>query len=146
MHSALNEIFESPPRDFSLARRNWNRRRSAERTVALHIVLGERFFEPADIELLQQSGALQRRRNLKRQSGVDHHISGISGRPASGLYMRHVLGGVLAEWPPAEFHCRETQVNSLTRQLPGFLWTRAEQITRIRADRGAAPISQQLVD
>ena len=58
MHSALNEIFESPPRDFSLARRNWNRRRSAELTVALHIVLGERFFEPADIELLEQSGAL----------------------------------------------------------------------------------------
>src|SRR5437879_10231011 len=110
MHSAVNEIFESPPRDFSLARRNWNRRRSAELTVALHIVLGKRFFEPADIELLEQSGALQRSRDLKRQPGVDHHISGISGRPPGALYMRHVLSDVLAEWGPPEFHCRQTPV------------------------------------
>src|SRR5207245_2524507 len=92
-------------------------------------VLGERFFEPPNIELIEQPGALQGSRDLKRQSGVDHYISGISGRPAGGLYMRHVLGEVLAEGPPAEFHCCETQVDSLKRQLTGFLRTRAEQIT-----------------
>src|SRR2546425_568550 len=80
-----------------LARRNGNRRRSAELGVAFHIVLGERFFEPPNIELLEQPGALQGSRDLKRQSGVDHDTSGISGRPAGGLYVRHVLGEVLAE-------------------------------------------------
>jgi hypothetical protein len=35
MHAALNEIFESPPRHFSLARRNWNRRGSADFAAAV---------------------------------------------------------------------------------------------------------------
>src|SRR5205823_12907811 len=145
MEPALDEIFESPSRDFSFACCNWHRRRSAELVVALQVILGEWFFEPPDIELLKQSGALQRLWDFKRQPGVNHDVTRAGG-PPRGLHVRHILSDILAEWSPPEFHCRETQINCLTRQLPSYLGSRAEQITGIRADGGAAALSQQLVD